>query len=245
MSKHNENNTIAESATAEALSLLVINLNRFNTAFAENTRRLDQAIDKLSVQMEDGQRVSNTLTLPSEAEIKRVASAQIDTLQKMQQLMDGYMSEMTRTASVSDAALRSALTNLKEATSENINRLNALFVEQSDQFKRVLNDERESFESINAEITSCFNERLERIPQLAERLQQLAGIPERLDLLIEKIIESQTVAMVNVNRTVRQALADATTTRRNTITRSNTTINTILLFISTICLLALTFKFIF
>lgn len=198
-----------ETAISESLSLLVINLNRFNTAFAENTIRLGEAIDKLNAPTEAEKAMRQAFTLPAAADIRRVANTQIETLEQMQELMNRYRSELSRTASLTDAQLGSAMTSLRESASSNIESLNAMFVAQSEEFKRILNDEKEAFEKMNHDIALKMSDRLREMPRLAEQLDTLAAIPERLERLIETVEASSAQAMVNVNRSIRQALNDA------------------------------------
>ena len=247
MSKHNSNLDLSNGdlATAEALSLLVINLNRFNAAFAENTRRLDVAIDKLNGQSGGGGAAAGAPLLPAEADVRRIAAAQIETLQKMQELMDYYMAEMGRTASVTDAALRTSLSSIKEAAADNMEQLNRMFVDQSEQFKRILTEERDCFEQFNGDILNRFNKQIEQLPQLAERLQELADVPARLDKLIERVSQWQTESMINANRSIRQALNDQKETAPAVNLKSGRSfLNTILLIISTLCLVVIALKLI-
>lgn len=235
-----------DSSLADSLSLLVININRFNTAFAENTRRLDEVIDKLNTPTEAEKAMRQAFTLPSAMEIRQVAEQQHQTLSSMQALMQQYMDEMTRTASVTDAGMRSALSTLKESTTANIDDLNALFISQSEQFKKTLREEKESFEKFNDELSRLLGKRLEEMPVLAERLNTLADIPARLDKLIESVEQSQVQSMVNINRSIRQAMTDAVNLvpRHDCQTKKRPSLTSILLTISTICLIIITIKLI-
>ncbi|MCH5347600.1 MAG: hypothetical protein J1E63_10840 [Muribaculaceae bacterium] len=239
MNKTPDNTPVTTDSTADAISMLVINLNRFNASFAENSRRLGDSIDRLG---QSGAGPASPAL--SEAEFAKMAELQAVTLQKINTLVDTYLNELTRAAAVTDATMRDALARLKDSTAANVDNLSHLLVEQSDRFKRVLDEERRSFEAINDQIAARFNQSLDRMPHLAEQLQQLADIPARLDTLIQAVTESQTAAMVNVNRSIRQALTDATTAAKPAPARPSilSIISTVALVIAAVCLVIIAFK---
>lgn len=103
---------------------------------------------------------------------------------------------MAKDVADSDNALRQSLQTIKDAASTNTIELNKTLTEQAETFKRIIKEERESFETFSREITANFQTELGQMPQLQQRLKEISDIPSRLDTLIDRI-ETSNAKLAN------------------------------------------------
>lgn len=103
---------------------------------------------------------------------------------------------MAKDVADSDNALRQSLQTIKDAASTNTVELNKTLTEQAETFKRIIKEERESFETFSREITANFQTELGQMPQLQQRLKEISDIPLRLDTLIDRI-ETSNAKLAN------------------------------------------------
>lgn len=127
----------------------------------------------------------NTFTTQFEVEANR-----LHVLEEIQQFFTRHKEEIIMDSADIDVALRDALRQLKESTGKNINDLNTIFVKQTEEFKNILRDEKESFEKINEEISNKFSAQVSAFPMLESKLSEISEIPEKLSALIERMEKS-------------------------------------------------------
>ncbi len=130
-------------------------------------------------------------------------------LEEIRDFFIRYKAEIARTTADADKTLQESLDHIKESTSSNVRELHSRFVEQSEQFKTILQQERESFEQLNNQIKAQFSTQLDRIPQLAKQLEEITAIPVRLDKLIEKIEKSNARLAADIASSLKQTLQTA------------------------------------
>lgn len=100
---------------------------------------------------------------------------------------------------------------MKETASSNTSELNSTLVQQAEEFKRIIADERESFERLNGELRTQFEAELNQIPMLQQQLAEIAGIPGKLDMLIDRIERSNSSLVSQVNGTMTRTAKELTT----------------------------------
>lgn len=130
-------------------------------------------------------------------------------LEEIRDFFNRHKAEIARTTADADKTLQESLSQIKESTSSNVNELHNRFVEQSEQFKAILQQEKESFEQINSQIKTQFNAQLDRMPQLSKQLEEISAIPVRLDKLIEKIEKSNARLASDVSNSLKHTLQTA------------------------------------
>ena len=118
----------------------------------------------------------HTFTTQFEQEANR-----LHVLEEIQQYFMRHKAEIAKDSADVDVALRNALRTLKETASQNTGELNSTLVQQAEEFKRIIADERDSFEKLNSELRSQFSAELTQIPMLQKQLAEIAGIPAKLD----------------------------------------------------------------
>lgn len=133
----------------------------------------------------------------------------LHVLEEIRDFFNRHKAEIAHTTADADRTLQESLTSIRESTAENVNELHARFVEQGEQFRSILEQEKESFEQINNQIKAQFNEQLEGMPALARQLEKISAIPELLDHLIEKIEKSNARLASEVKQTLKSAHAPA------------------------------------
>lgn len=139
----------------------------------------------------------HTFTTQFEQEANR-----LHVLEEIQQYFMRHKAEIAKDSADVDIALRDALRTLKETANTNANELNSTLVQQAEEFKRIIADERESFENLNVELRTMFSAELNQIPMLQKQLAEIAGIPGKLDQLIDRMECSNSALASSVNGTM-------------------------------------------
>lgn len=140
---------------------------------------------------------------------------QADRLHVLEEIRDFFRrhkSEIAKTTADADKTLQDSLENIKESTSENVNEMQKRFVEQSEHFKMILEDEQEAFERFMAQINAQFSAQMSHMPQLAKQLEEISSIPVRLDKLIDKVEKSNAKLASDISSALKQSMQNAKVT---------------------------------
>lgn len=129
-------------------------------------------------------------------------SNRLHVLEEIKQFFTRHKEEIAKDSADVDVALRSALRTLKESASANTNELNSTLVQQAEEFKRIISEEKESFERLNYDIRAQFGAQLSQIPMLEKQLAEISGIPSKLDNLIERMESSNNNLASQVSGTM-------------------------------------------
>ena len=148
----------------------------------------------------------HTFTTQFEQEANR-----LHVLEEIQQYFMRHKAEIAKDSADVDVALRNALRTLKETASQNTGELNSTLVQQAEEFKRIIADEKDSFERLNRELRAQFSAELTQIPMLQKQLAEIAGIPAKLDKLIERMERSNSTLASQVSGTMTRTAKELTT----------------------------------
>lgn len=148
----------------------------------------------------------HTFTTQFEHEANR-----LHVLEEIQQYFMRHKAEIAKDSADVDVALRNALRTLKETASQNTGELNSTLVQQAEEFKRIIADEKESFERLNSELRTQFSAELTQIPMLQKQLAEIAGIPAKIDKLIERMERSNSTLASQVSETMTRTAKELTT----------------------------------
>ena len=148
----------------------------------------------------------HTFTTQFEQEANR-----LHVLEEIQQYFMRHKAEIAKDSADVDVALRNALRTLKETASQNTGELNSTLVQQAEEFKRIIADEKDSFERLNSELRAQFSAELTQIPMLQKQLAEIAEIPVKLDNLIERIERSNSTLASHVSGTMTRTAKELTT----------------------------------
>lgn len=134
---------------------------------------------------------------------------QADRLHILEEIRDFFRrhkSEIAKTTANADKTLQESLEQIKESTSENVNEMQKRFVEQSEHFKTILEDEKSAFERFMTQINAQFSAQMSHMPQLAKQLEEISSIPVRLDKLIDKVEKSNTKLASDISFALNQSI---------------------------------------
>lgn len=134
---------------------------------------------------------------------------QADRLHILEEIRDFFRrhkSEIARTTADADKTLQDSLEKIKESTSENVNEMQKRFIEQSEHFKKILEDEKEAFERFMAQMNAQFSAQISNLPQLAKQLEEISAIPVRLDKLIDKVEKSNAKLASDISFALKQSM---------------------------------------
>ena len=148
----------------------------------------------------------HTFTTQFEQEANR-----LHVLEEIQQYFMRHKAEIAKDSADVDVALRNALRTLKETASQNTGELNSTLVQQAEEFKRIIADEKDSFERLNSKLCAQFSAELTQIPILQKQLSEIAGIPAKLDKLIERMERSNSTLASQVSGTMTRTAKELTT----------------------------------
>ena len=133
-------------------------------------------------------------------------SNRLHVLEEIQQFFMRHKAEIAKDSADADIALREALRSMKDSTNTNVNELNTALVQQAEDFKQILKDEKESFEQINKELQAQFASQLQEMPMLEQRLADVAEIPQKMDEMIARLEQSNSQLYSNFLLSTRETL---------------------------------------
>lgn len=137
-------------------------------------------------------------------------SNRLHVLEEIQQYFMRHKAEIAKDSADVDIALKEALRAIKETASDNTEDLNTILVMQAEEFKKILSQERDSFEILNKEMRTQFSAELSHIPLLEKQLSEISGIPGKLDKLIERMERSNNSLASQVNETMSRTAQELT-----------------------------------
>jgi hypothetical protein len=147
-------------------------------------------------------------------------SNRLHVLEEIQQYFSRHKAEIAKDAADSDVALRDALRSLRESSESNSKELNSIFVQQAEDFKRILKEEKESFEQINKDLQTEFSNQLKEMPMLEQRFADVAEIPQKIDEMIARLEQSNSQLYSNFVFSTRENLIQfAKASKENGTTR--------------------------
>jgi predicted nuclease with TOPRIM domain len=79
-------------------------------------------------------------------------------------------------------------------------------VQQAEDFKRILKEEKESFERVNQDLQAQFSSQLKEIPMLEKKLADVAEIPQKIDEMIARLEQSNSQLYSNFLLSTRETL---------------------------------------
>ena len=139
----------------------------------------------------------HTFTTQFEAEADRLY-----VLEEIRDYFARHKAEIVKNTGDVDVELRKAMRSLNDTAGTNVNELNTILVKQAEDFKKIIADERDSFEKLNEELRTKFGAQLSQIPMLEKQLAEIAGIPAKLDILIGRIERANSQLASRVSGTM-------------------------------------------
>ena len=187
----------------------VMKMAKANVRVLEELKECTDKLEQFNEYLDDIHGYTNaihTFTTQFEQEANR-----LHVLEEIQQYFMRHKAEIAKDSADVDVALRNALRTLKETASQNTGELNSTLVQQAEEFKRIIADEKDSFERLNRELRTQFSAELTQIPMLQKQLAEIAGIPAKLDKLIERMERSNSTLASQVSGTMTRTAKELTT----------------------------------
>ena len=133
----------------------------------------------------------------------------IHVLEEIRDFFNRHKSEIAKSTADADDILQKSLGNLRDSTSSNINGLNAHFTEQSEHFKKMIEEEKEAFGNFTRQLHTQFSEQMSTMPKMARQLEEISAIPAQLDKLVEKIDQSNSKLVKEISSALKQRTPDS------------------------------------
>ena len=216
LDKVNESYRIQANVIKTVHDMDVMKMANANVRVLQELDKCTDKLEKFNEYLNDIQGYTDTIhrfTTLFEQESNR-----LHVLEEIQQFFTRHKAEIAKDTADADVALKEALTEMKNSTAANVSELNRQFISQSEEFKALLKDEKESFEKLNEEIKLQFKEKIDEMPVLVDNIKAISQIPERLDSLVIKIEQSNMTLADKVSSTLNQVVQSLTKTmNRNTL----------------------------
>lgn len=170
-------------------------------------RELNECTDKLEVFNEYLSDIEGYTEAIHRFEAQFGEQAQrLHILEEIRDFFNRHKSEIAKTTADADRTLQESLQNIKNSTSENVYEMHTRFVEQSEHFKTILQQEKDAFEEFLDQLKAQFSAQTSQMPQMAKQLEEISAIPARLDKLIKKVEKSNSKLASDISLALKQTL---------------------------------------
>jgi len=129
---------------------------------------------------------------------------ELEVLIEIRDFFRRHKQEIAKELGESDNALREALKDVKDTSYYSITELKRQIVEQSEAFKDIINEERDAFIDVSNTMKTQFDKQVKAYPSIAERLDDMAEMPHKLDVLVNKMEQYNWQLVENVNNMIRR-----------------------------------------
>lgn len=136
----------------------------------------------------------------------------LHVLEEIRDFFRQYKGSIAKTVAEVDKTLQESLQEIKNSTSQNVAELHSNFVRQSVNLQEILKQEKDTFEEFLKQMNTQFSAQVSQMPQILAKLDEISGIPARLDKLIEKIEKSNTKLASDLSFSLKQTMKDLKTT---------------------------------
>lgn len=126
-------------------------------------------------------------------------------LEEIRDFFNTHKQAIAHSTADADKVLLDSLNSLRDHTEENVSEMHNRFVEQSNHFKNILREEKEAFEEFMKQMNAQFNAQMTKTPMLNKQLEEISGIPARLDKMIENIEKSNRRMAEDISSTLNKA----------------------------------------
>ena len=129
---------------------------------------------------------------------------ELEVLIEIRDFFSRHKQEIAKELGESDNALREALKDVKDTSYYSVTELKRQIVEQSEAFKDIINEERDAFIDVSNTMKAQFDQQVKAYPSIATRLEDLADVPHKLDVLVNKMEQYNWQLVENVNNMIRR-----------------------------------------
>lgn len=127
-------------------------------------------------------------------------------LQEIRDFFNKYKGSIANVTTDADKAFSDSLRVLKESTQKEVNDVSNTFVDLSENFKKVIKDEQDTFQKFSADLRSQFDTQMKHLPQINKQLEQVAAIPQHIDKMLEKVEKANAKYADSLRKSVEEAI---------------------------------------
>jgi len=147
---------------------------------------------------------TKTARAPRKVATTTKADAQLEALLEMRDFFRRHKQEISKELGESDNALREALKDIKDTSYYSVAELKRQIVEQNEAFKGILTQELATFTDYSNAMRAQFDQQIRAYPSIAERLDDMAEMPHKLDRLINKMEQYNWQLVENINGMIKR-----------------------------------------
>lgn len=136
-----------------------------------------------------------TATIHNFESMFRKETNRLAVLEEIRDFFRNYKGSVSKITGKADDTLQSALQSIKDSTAENVAELHKIFIKQSEEFKKILNAEKEEYEGFMKDMNVQFKTQVSTLPEISK---QLKDIPNQIEKLIGKVEDSNTKLLQNL-----------------------------------------------
>lgn len=147
-------------------------------------------------------------------------SEQAETQQifrNISQFFNQHRAAISQQVADSNNALNEAIQALSDSSQKSVTELKTRLLDQSENFKTILEEEKEAFERFGKDIQLKFNEQMKQLPTIAKKMEEVSEIPGKLDQLLTKIEEYQNNVLERINASNSQLVQSIQTSNEHLI----------------------------
>lgn len=178
----------------------VMKMAKANVRVLEELKECTDKLEKFNVYLSDIEGYTDAIHRFEEQFTDQ--AERLYVLEEIRDFFQRHKSEIAKTTADADKVLQDALGDLRTHTTINVNELQNRFVMQSEEFKKILQQEKEAFEEFITSMRSQFDGQISQMPQLARQLEGISAIPSHLDKLLDKIEKSNSKMVSEIARTL-------------------------------------------
>lgn len=178
----------------------VMKMAKANVRVLEELKECTDKLEKFNVYLSDIEGYTDAIHRFEEQFTDQ--AERLYVLEEIRDFFQRHKSEIAKTTADADKVLQDALGDLRAHTTINVNELQNRFVMQSEEFKKILQQEKEAFEEFITSMRSQFDGQISQMPQLARQLEGISAIPSHLDKLLDKIEKSNSKMVSEIARTL-------------------------------------------
>jgi hypothetical protein len=219
--------------TSDALTKLVINLNKFNNTFASNTGELRNALrdvnQSYSIQ-------ADIVKAVQEMDVMKMARANVNVLKELQECTDkleqfnyyltsirGYtetiqkfneqfheeaerlhiMEEIRDFFERNKAEIAKTVAKEDDMLRDALDSLKQTSAKAADELQISLTSQSDKFIELNKQMCNEYTERLKQLPKLETQLEEIAKIPKHLQSLLQHVERSNDSLVEKINKTLK------------------------------------------
>jgi len=118
---------------------------------------------------------------------------------------DRHKSYVANSVSTADALLKDSMKKLNDTSSASVDEMKAHMVTLSENFKKMLDDEKKSFEDFSSTLRLQFDNNMKQMPNLSKQLEAIADIPNKLKGISDKMMAANAQLEKNMERALDNA----------------------------------------